>query len=829
MNFSTFFIDKLSGTSPELSMGTKRPLIGSYMFSDIIKVYEDETSKKTVLQSNSEINPKDETLPPTDNVIQVSADDLSELFQFINSFITSNPEMQSTESNYKIDSTEISKKQFVVDGEQLTQFINGLVNKISNNSEIISNNEQNDFYGKELSIVFKTDPGKITLNITPLKKVDTENPVVIDKMLGSLQSLISADKRDGNIAAINNLSKLFPSDETNGNDVNKNTEEIENVEDQLKQKLFYKAEVIQILVQGKNDWLKDNEEQTITNSAEKTPVVEFNYAKNFQSSELSPGNLVDISQNNKPYGNIGQNQFDNNESAFKILNGLQGEKIVNPYDISIKAATGENVIKPLNIFSQNNIDVNNLIKELNVKQVSININNQSVYEKKSEPVEFVSGKINPEKMLEKNGIDIKKTESNTGKLEVKPESNNEIKSDFQKAFNGLKNLEKEDLKFVIPSKGYKNSDSKPTVDESILTNESINEEHKVIVKVSAKQIIKIANENSVESTSINSTSTTTTGNNNVTAKNIMKDNTVKVTVGSEAAVNLNIKPTVKENTVSENKEVQGVETIRHDNDKQEKQTLRDTDFTRQENKDQSKYTAHETFKNTVTTGNNNVTAKNIINDNTVNEKKEAQSVETIRHDNDKQEKQTLRDTDFTRQENKDQSKYTAHETFKNSVQQMQTSSIDFDTEKIKLFSDVKTMQETVKNIKTNDLIPEFSKLILQGEKQSMTFQLSPENLGKVKLSIEMVNNQIFTRIEVENENIKQFIQSNIEQLKHNLQQEGIKYSSVNISLADYDQRPTKSFVQKKKYNNHNDKEQMIEELVNAPHKKMGYNTYEYLA
>ena len=160
---------------------------------------------------------------------------------------------------------------------------------------------------------------------------------------------------------------------------------------------------------------------------------------------------------------------------------------------------------------------------------------------------------------------------------------------------------------------------------------------------------------------------------------------------------------------------------------------------------------------------------------------------------------------------------------------MQTSSIDFDTEKIKLFSDVKTMQEIVKNIKTNDLIPEFSKLIMQGEKQSMTFQLSPENLGKIKLSIEMVNNQISTRIEVENEQIKQFIQSNIEQLKHNLQQEGIKYSSVNISLADYDQRPTKSFVQKKKYNNHNDKEQMIEELVNAPHKKMGYNTYEYLA
>lgn len=763
MNISAFFIDKLSGLNTALPSGTKKPLTDSYMFSDIIKVYEDEFNEMTDEQNNSELNSIEEALPLTENTIQVSSDDLNNIFQFINSFISASTGLQSLESNRKIDFTEINKKQFVVDENQLALFFNGLINKLSTDSELVSNKEQNNFYGKDFSVTFKTDTGKITLNITPLKKVDTENPVVIDKMLGSLQSLISADKRDENIAAINNLSKLFPSDETNGNDVNKNTEEIENVEDQLKQKLFYKTEVIQILVQGKNDWIKDNGDQTVPNNTEKTPVVEFNYAKNFQSSELPFENHVDLTQNNNPYGNIRPVQFDNNESAFKILNGLQGEKIVNPYDISIKAATGEDVIKPLNIFSQNNIDVNNLIKELSVKQVSININNQSVYEKKSEPVEIVSSKTNPEKKLEESGIDIKKTETNAGKLEVIAESNNEIKSDIQKAFNGLKNLEKEDLKFVISSKKYKNiqSDSKPTVDESILTNESINEENKVIIKVSAKPTIKIANENSVESTSTNSTSTIKTDNNSITAKNIMTDNTVKVTVGSEAAVNLNIKPSVKEDTV--------------------------------------------------------------------NEKKEAQGVETIRHDNDKQEKQIVGDTDLTRQENKDQNKHTAYETFKNSVQQMQTSSIDFNTEKIKLFSDVKTMQETVKNIKANDLIPEFSKLIMQGEKQSMTFQLSPENLGKVKLSIEMVNNQILTRIEVENEQIKQFIQSNIEQLKHNLQQEGIKYSSVNISLADYDQRPTKSFVQKKKYNNHNDKEQMIEELVNVPHKKMGYNTYEYLA
>ena len=220
---------------------------------------------------------------------------------------------------------------------------------------------------------------------------------------------------------------------------------------------------------------------------------------------------------------------------------------------------------------------------------------------------------------------------------------------------------------------------------------------------------------------------------------------------------------------------------------------------------------------------------NTVQTGTKDNKEETQSVNAIQHDNDKQEKQTLMNADLTRQENKDQSKSTEHEILKNSVQQIQTLKNDFGTEKVKLFSDATTLQEAVKNIKTSDLIPEFSKLIIHGEKQNMTFQLSPENLGKVRLSVEMVNNHISTNIEVENEQVKQFIQSNIEQLKHNLQQEGIKYNSVNINLADYGQRSAKSFSQKKKYNNYNSKEQMVEEIVITPQKKMGYNTYEYLA
>ncbi|MCX7875649.1 MAG: flagellar hook-length control protein FliK [Melioribacteraceae bacterium] len=152
-------------------------------------------------------------------------------------------------------------------------------------------------------------------------------------------------------------------------------------------------------------------------------------------------------------------------------------------------------------------------------------------------------------------------------------------------------------------------------------------------------------------------------------------------------------------------------------------------------------------------------------------------------------------------------------------------------EKVKQTFETKTFYESTRVLKQEEIIHEFSKFIQQGEKQSISFQLTPENLGKVNLIIDLTDNIISTKIEVENEQIKQFIQSNIEQLKNNLQSNGIVLSNINISLADYSQKQNqKVYNEKKKFNSKLDKEESVEE-TNTPKlkKNLGYNTLEFLA
>ncbi|MFA7418957.1 MAG: flagellar hook-length control protein FliK [Melioribacteraceae bacterium] len=178
---------------------------------------------------------------------------------------------------------------------------------------------------------------------------------------------------------------------------------------------------------------------------------------------------------------------------------------------------------------------------------------------------------------------------------------------------------------------------------------------------------------------------------------------------------------------------------------------------------------------------------------------------------------------------KENAKSSSSETFKNNLNQVSGSEKNFSAESLKLQSEPKPVHEQFKTVKQQEIIPEFSKLIQQGEKQTLTLQLSPENLGKVKLTVDMIDNQIVTKIEVENEQVKQFVQSNIEQLKQNMQSAGIPLTNVNVSLSD-DQKNQKVFTQKKKSSGREDKEEVIEETISMQAKKhMGYNTYEFTA
>ncbi len=138
--------------------------------------------------------------------------------------------------------------------------------------------------------------------------------------------------------------------------------------------------------------------------------------------------------------------------------------------------------------------------------------------------------------------------------------------------------------------------------------------------------------------------------------------------------------------------------------------------------------------------------------------------------------------------------------------------------------------EETRIISYSNLTEEISGIIKENEVKSVVLKLHPEELGKVKVVLDMVNNGIRAGIEVSNESVKQAVQSNIDQLKQNLINHGIQLTSLDITLNNYEQKPNKTFDQKKPRYSETRSEEEVKTVDNGETaaKKLGYNTYEYL-
>ena len=224
----------------------------------------------------------------------------------------------------------------------------------------------------------------------------------------------------------------------------------------------------------------------------------------------------------------------------------------------------------------------------------------------------------------------------------------------------------------------------------------------------------------------------------------------------------------------------------------------------------------------------NISTAILSSDEKTKTEKSSDHIKSVTDESVKSDKVEIKKANGSSSEGKDLSQNKSNDNFKNILQSSeQTKGVD--TEKLKIMTEAKQINEPVKFIKPTEIIPEFSKIIQAGEKQSMTFQLTPENLGKVKLIVDLVGNQISTRIEVENEQVKQYVQSNIEQLKQNLQSAGVNLSNVNVSLGESEQKFAKTFTSRKKMGEKISKIKEGDDTTRRSQKSLGYNTYEYLA
>jgi trimeric autotransporter adhesin len=182
----------------------------------------------------------------------------------------------------------------------------------------------------------------------------------------------------------------------------------------------------------------------------------------------------------------------------------------------------------------------------------------------------------------------------------------------------------------------------------------------------------------------------------------------------------------------------------------------------------------------------------------------------------------------------DQQQKKSSDSSKNSeVRSSEQISTDFstriaDTVKDKILNQAPATDSPVKTIKITEITKEITDIIQQNNAKSVVLQIKPESLGKIKVTVDINNNVVSARVEVDTEAIKQIVQNNTTELRQALGLSGMQLSSLSVNLSGGEQKQYQSFSQKKK-SGYQTSDKRIEDNVSlASTKSMGYNTYEYL-
>lgn len=83
-------------------------------------------------------------------------------------------------------------------------------------------------------------------------------------------------------------------------------------------------------------------------------------------------------------------------------------------------------------------------------------------------------------------------------------------------------------------------------------------------------------------------------------------------------------------------------------------------------------------------------------------------------------------------------------------------------------------------------VSEFTRVMYQGDTTSMEMQLNPENLGKIYVQVTAKEGVITARLAVQNEIVKEALESQTIQLRENMNQQGIKVEAVEVTIASHE-------------------------------------------
>jgi flagellar hook-length control protein FliK len=145
------------------------------------------------------------------------------------------------------------------------------------------------------------------------------------------------------------------------------------------------------------------------------------------------------------------------------------------------------------------------------------------------------------------------------------------------------------------------------------------------------------------------------------------------------------------------------------------------------------------------------------------------------------------------------------------------------------FFESKTLENFVKNINSPNLDVRSELSNVNRSNNSIELRLYPEELGRVKITIDNTENVVSAKIEVQTEQARALILSNLPRLKESLNQEGLNVHHLNVALGSDEQRNNNTGNQKKRNSNGQLSTDVEEQAEEYKVRNLGYNTVEYLA
>ncbi|HET56056.1 MAG TPA: flagellar hook-length control protein FliK [Ignavibacteria bacterium] len=138
-------------------------------------------------------------------------------------------------------------------------------------------------------------------------------------------------------------------------------------------------------------------------------------------------------------------------------------------------------------------------------------------------------------------------------------------------------------------------------------------------------------------------------------------------------------------------------------------------------------------------------------------------------------------------------------------------------------------KELVQPELNSKIVEEISELVISEKKDKAVIYLEPADMGRIKVALEIIENKLTARLEVETNSAKEMLHNQVEYLRDSLSNNGIQLSSLSISLYSSEQKNSKSLREKRKDSSIKDIDTKENFQKEKQAKSLGYNTYEFIA